>query len=69
MCLGYDGLYGVNNINRYMQKINQSNPVERGNWTYKNEDRILFNESRKFGNVLYNNLTGYIFSIYKKRMK
>lgn len=23
LCLGYDGLYGVNNINRYMQKINR----------------------------------------------
>ena len=22
LCLGYDGLYGVNNINRYMQKVN-----------------------------------------------
>ena len=28
LCLGYDGLYGVNNINRYMQKVNPSNPVE-----------------------------------------
>ena len=28
LCLGYDGLYGVNNINRYMQKINPSKPIE-----------------------------------------
>ena len=35
LCLGYDGLYGVNNINRYMQKVNLSNPIEWGNWVYK----------------------------------
>ena len=66
LCLGYDGLYGINNINRYMQKINPSKPVEWGNWTYKVGDKILFNESRRFGNVLYNNLKGRILSIDKK---
>lgn len=66
LCLGYDGLYGVNNINRYMQKINPSNPIEWGNWTYKVGDKVLFNESRRFGNVLYNNLKGRILSIDKK---
>lgn len=62
----YDGLYGVNNINRYMQKINPSKPIEWGNWTYKVGDKVLFNESRRFGNVLYNNLKGSILSIDKK---
>ena len=66
LCLGYDGLYGVNNINRYMQKINPSKPIEWGNWTYKVGDKVLFNESRRFGNVLYNNLKGRILSINKK---
>ena len=66
LCLGYDGLYGVNNINRYMQKINPSKPIEWGNWTYKVGDKVLFNESRRFGNVLYNNLKGRILSIDKK---
>ena len=66
LCLGYDGLYGVNNINRYMQKINPSKPIEWGNWTYKVGDKVLFNESRRFGNVLYNNLKGSILSIDKK---
>lgn len=45
LCLGYDGLYGVNNINRYMQKINPSKPIEWGNWTYKVGDKVLFNEN------------------------
>ena len=66
LCLGYDGLYGVNNINRYMQKINPSKPIEWGNWTYKVGDKVLFNENRRFGNVLYNNLKGRILSIDKK---
>lgn len=37
-----------------------------GNWTYKVGDKVLFNESRRFGNVLYNNLKGSILSIDKK---
>ena len=30
----------VNNINRYMQKINLSKPIEWGNWTYKVGDKF-----------------------------
>lgn len=66
LCLGYDGLYGINNINRYMQKINPSAPVYWGNWTYKVGDKILFSENRRFGNILYNNLKGEILSIDKQ---
>lgn len=65
LCLGYDGLYGINNINRYMQKINPSEPITWGNWTYKVGDKILFNENRRFGKVLHNNLKGVIVSIEK----
>lgn len=64
--LSRTGMNGVNNINRYMQKINPSKPIEWGNWTYKVGDKVLFNESRRFGNVLYNNLKGRILSIDKK---
>ena len=56
LCLGYDGLYG----------INPSKPIEWGNWTYKVGDKVLFNENKRFGNVLYNNLKGRILSIDKK---
>lgn len=66
LCLGYDGLYGINNINRYMQKVNKSEPIVWGNWVYKVGDKILFNENRRFGNVLYNNLKGVIVAIEKK---
>ena len=37
-----------------------------GKLTYKVGDKVLFNESRRFGNVLYNNLKGSILSIDKK---
>ena len=66
LCLGYDGLYGVNNINRYMQKVNPSNPVEWGNWVYKVGDKVLFNDNKRFGGVLYNNLKGTIVTIDRK---
>lgn len=66
LCLGYDGLYGVNNINRYMQKVNPSNPVEWGNWVYKVGDKVLFNDNKRFGSVLYNNLKGTIVAIDRK---
>lgn len=66
LCLGYDGLYGVNNINRYMQKVNLSNPIEWGNWVYKVGDKVLFNDNKRFGGVLYNNLKGTIVAIDRK---
>ena len=66
LCLGYDGLYGVNNINRYMQKVNLSNPIEWGNWVYKVGDKVLFNDNKRFGSVLYNNLKGTIVTIDRK---
>ena len=66
LCLGYDGLYGVNNINRYMQKVNPSNPIEWGNWVYKVGDKVLFNDNKRFGSVLYNNLKGTIVTIDRK---
>ena len=66
LCLGYDGLYGVNNINRYMQKVNPSNPIEWGNWVYKVGDKVLFNDNKRFGGVLYNNLKGTIVTIDRK---
>ena len=66
MCLGYDGIYGINNINYYFQKLNKSKAYEWGNSIYKVGDKILFNENKRFGTVLYNNLKGKIISIKKK---
>lgn len=63
LCLNYDGLYGINNINRFLQNNNPKPPINWGVWTYKVGDPILFNESERFGTVLYNNLKGKIVDI------
>ena len=34
LCLNYDGLYGINNINRFMQNSNENKPVDWGIGTY-----------------------------------
>ena len=69
LCLNYDGLYGINNINRFLQK-NNLNPAYRwGLWTYKVGDPILFNESERFAPVLYNNLKGTILDIRMDEIK
>lgn len=63
LCLNYDGLYGINNINRFLQE-NNSNPSYRlGVRTFKVGDPVLFNESGRFAQVLYNNLKGTIVQI------
>jgi ATP-dependent exoDNAse (exonuclease V) alpha subunit len=63
LCLNYDGLYGINNINRFLQKNNPNKEYIWGLWTYKVGDLILFNESERFVPVLYNNLKGRIVDI------
>lgn len=63
LCLNYNGLYGINNINRFLQSNNPSNGVRWGLWTYKIGDPILFNDSQRFSPVLFNNLKGKIVDI------
>ena len=63
LCLNYDGLYGINNINRFLQS---SNPGAATTWrvsTYKVGDPVLFYESERFRPVIYNNLKGRIVGI------
>lgn len=63
LCLNYAGLYGINNINRFLQNDNKGRAVALGMWLYKIGDPILFNESSMYENVLYNNLKGRIVDI------
>lgn len=42
LCLNYNGLYGINNINRFLQNSNSSQGETWGLWTYKINDPILF---------------------------
>jgi hypothetical protein len=63
LCLNYDGLYGINNVNRFLQSSNPNPAVVWREATYKVGDPILFNESERFRSVLYNNLKGRIVAI------
>lgn len=63
LCLNYDGLYGINNINRFLQESNPSKAVEWGVQIFKENDPILFNDSGRFGPAIYNNTKGKIVGI------
>jgi len=63
LCLNYDGLYGINNINRFLQESNPASAVQWGIQQYKMNDPVLFNESDRFAPVIYNNMKGRIVSI------
>lgn len=65
LCLNYDGLYGINNLNKFLQGSNDNAPVDWGIQTYKISDPILFNESDRFSPLIYNNLKGKIVCIAK----
>ncbi|WP_110457464.1 ATP-dependent DNA helicase [Shewanella algidipiscicola] len=63
LCLNYDGLYGINNINRFLQSSNPNQAITWGDSTYKVGDPVLFYESERFKPVIYNNLKGRIIRI------
>ncbi len=65
LCLNYDGLYGINNVNRFLQSSNKNVAFEWGIQTYKVNDPVLFNESNRFAPLIYNNLKGKIIGIEK----
>lgn len=52
LCLNYGGLYGINNINHFMQENNQGKEIWRGIQRYKVGDPILFNDS---ADLFFNN--------------
>lgn len=63
LCLNYDGLYGINNVNRFLQSSNSGPATVWGASTYKVGDPVLFNETDRFRPVIYNNLKGTIVGI------
>jgi len=63
LCLNYDGLYGINNINRFLQSNNSGAATTWRVSTYKIGDPVLFNETERFRPVIYNNLKGRIVGI------
>lgn len=67
LCLNYDGLYGINNINRFLQSSNRGAATTWRDTVYKIGDPILFNETERFRPVIYNNLKGKIAGIERFR--
>lgn len=67
LCLNYDGLYGINNVNRFLQASNPNPAVDWGEAIYKVGDPVLFNESDRFRPVIFNNLKGTIVGIERVR--
>lgn len=63
LCLNYDGLYGINNVNRFLQSSNPSAATVWGASTFKAGDPVLFNETDRFRPTIYNNLKGTIVDI------
>ena len=62
LCLNYDGLYGINNINKILQDKNDNKEYNIGIDRFKIEDPIVFNDCPRFSS-LYNNLKGIIKNI------
>ena len=60
LCLNYDGLYGINNINRLLQENKPNAAITWGIHKYKVGDPVLFNESNRFSPLIYNNMKGRI---------
>lgn len=69
LCLNYDGLYGINSINKYLQEKNNGVAVSWKVWTFKVGDKILFNETFYFRDFFYNNQKGIIENIEEKEDK
>jgi ATP-dependent exoDNAse (exonuclease V) alpha subunit len=67
LCLNYDGLYGINNINRILQNNNQNKSVLWGLNIYKVGDPILFNEMNVFSPIIHNNTKGRIIGINREK--
>lgn len=63
LCLNYDGMYGINNINRVMQSTNKNKEYIFGVDIFKVDDPILFNDCPRFKDFVYNNLKGTIKNI------
>lgn len=65
LCLNYNGLYGVNNINRFLQESNPNPPIKWGVQQFKVGDPVLFLEENRFHRLIYNNMRGKIINIKK----
>lgn len=63
LALNYDGLYGINNINRFLQAGNPHTAVPWGPAAFKAGDPVLFADTNRFKPLIYNNLKGTIVAV------
>lgn len=63
LALNYDGLYGINNINRFLQASNPHPAVPWGPSVFKVGDPVLFADINRFKPLIYNNLKGTILGV------
>lgn len=63
LCLNYDGLYWINNLNKFLQSNNSETLFQWWLQTYKVGDPILFNENNRFSPLIYNNMKWVIRGI------
>lgn len=63
LCLNYDGLYGINNFNKVLQKNNPEKEYRYKQFVFKKNDPIIFEDTIKFKGLFYNNLKGKILDI------
>ena len=63
LCLNYDGLYGINNINRFLQAGNTGKAATWRASTYKVGDPVVFGSSGRFHPLIHNNLKGRIVDV------
>lgn len=66
LCLNYDGLYGINNVNRFLQSSNPSPPIDWGPAIFKVGDPVVLNDSERFKGLIYNNLKGTIVGVDRR---
>jgi hypothetical protein len=65
LCLNYDGLYGINNINRIMQANNPGAKIRFRDSEFRVGDPVIFSESRRLLPYIHNGMHGLIKSIDK----
>lgn len=66
LSLNYDGLYGINNLNKLLQEKNENEVFEWGDVNkYKVNDPVVFSHVDRFFPILFNNLKGTIRKIEK----
>lgn len=69
LCFDYDGLYGINNLNSFLQNSNAYVPETWDSFQYKYGDPIIFTDNNRYFSVLHKNLKGKILNVDKTPYK